>query len=310
MSDVVSEASSAPSLSDVDDDDDDRHRVVAGPASSARSSRGPPPLKPASSSRLTSPPPESKPSPDVLDHAVDFLKTRDGMDKMLKLMRYAAALTALATTNAKLSKLERYTALTRKFLRLGRFLGNAKELRDLSRTSRRLSRLGATATAGGDDIARQRHRASVTVNNLAIACQGVQLAYNLLEQGNWATRTRLVTNERWKRTFSVGANYAELAVCFFSAQLHALALRDLDRRAREIADAMEARRRVAAAAAAKVRRALVPLHATAFARCTPLLEDGLSVPAPRAFLSARHPSLSIPTRPDAPARRDASRLRD
>ena len=102
MSDVVSEASSAPSLSDVDDDDDDRHRVVAGPASSARSSRGPPPLKPASSSRLTSPPPESKPSPDVLDHAVDFLKTRDGMDKMLKLMRYAAALTALATTNAKL----------------------------------------------------------------------------------------------------------------------------------------------------------------------------------------------------------------
>jgi hypothetical protein len=170
--------------------------------------------------------------------------------------------------------------------------------------------LGATATAGGDDIARQRHRASVTVNNLAVACQGVQLAYNLLEQGNWATRTRLVTNERWKRTFSVGANYAELAVCFFSAQLHALALRDLDRRAREIADAMEARRRVAAAAAAKVRRALVPLHATAFARCTPLLEDGLSVPAPRAFLSARHPSVSIPTRPDAPARRDASLLRD
>ena len=56
---------------------------------------------------------------DELEHAVAFLKNRDGLDKSLKLMRYAAMLVAFGfdaggTTGGKLRKIDESTAVARK----------------------------------------------------------------------------------------------------------------------------------------------------------------------------------------------------
>ena len=80
---------------------------------------------------------------DELDHAVAFLKTRDGLDKSLKLLRYAAMLGAFGAdprgvAGSKLRHLDRSTATARKFLRLGKFLGNARDLRSHWRARERL----------------------------------------------------------------------------------------------------------------------------------------------------------------------------
>ena len=90
-------------------------------------------------------PPSSRGAADAdeLDHAVAFLKTRDGLDKSLKLMRYAAMLGAFGVdprgvAGSKLRDLDRSTAVARKFLRLGKFLGNA---RDLARALRARARV-------------------------------------------------------------------------------------------------------------------------------------------------------------------------
>ena len=80
--------------------------------------------------------PKSVPPPgDDLDHAVAFLKTRDGLDKALKLMRYAAMIGAgsllradpRSVTGAKLRGLDASTAVARKYLRLGKFLGRTAD---------------------------------------------------------------------------------------------------------------------------------------------------------------------------------------
>ena len=72
-------------------------------------------------------------SSDGLDHAVAFLKQRDGLDKLLKLTRYAAKLGAYnlllkdpaSVVGGKLKGLDASTSVTRKALRLGKFLGMA-----------------------------------------------------------------------------------------------------------------------------------------------------------------------------------------
>ena len=87
------------------------------------------------------------PTGDDLDHAVAFLKTRDGLDKALKLMRYAAMIGAgsllradpRSVTGAKLRGLDASTAVARKYLRLGKFLGNARDLRALLRSHQALT---------------------------------------------------------------------------------------------------------------------------------------------------------------------------
>jgi hypothetical protein len=154
---------------------------------------------------------------------VAFLKQRDGLDKMLKLMRYAAQLSAhhvllrdpTSVTGAKLRNLDASTSVTRKFIRLGKFLGNAKELRvllranvtivsasnsssrdanDVARSSSSSgggSGSGSAAAAAASAAARLGHAALLT-NRLGIACQSVQLLYNFLEQGNWAVKTGLI----------------------------------------------------------------------------------------------------------------------
>lgn len=140
---------------------------------------------------------------DALDHAVAFLKQRDGIDKMLKLMRYAVQLSAhkmllldpTSVTGAKLKHLDASTAVARKFVRLGKFLGNAKELRALLLANDALASARARGAVGDRPEsagARRLGRAALLTNRIGIACQGVQLVYNFLEQGNWAIKTGLI----------------------------------------------------------------------------------------------------------------------
>eukprot|EP00740_Mantoniella_antarctica_P001579 CAMPEP_0181349086 /NCGR_PEP_ID=MMETSP1106-20121128/535_1 /TAXON_ID=81844 /ORGANISM="Mantoniella antarctica, Strain SL-175" /LENGTH=261 /DNA_ID=CAMNT_0023461449 /DNA_START=243 /DNA_END=1024 /DNA_ORIENTATION=+ len=206
---------------------------------------------------------------DGLDHAVAFLKQRDGLDKMLKLMRYAAQLSAhhvllrdpTSVTGAKLRNLDASTSVTRKFIRLGKFLGNAKELRVLlhanvaivsaSNSSSRdandgarssSSSGGSTAAVAASAAARLGHAALLT-NRLGIACQSVQLLYNFLEQGNWAVKTGLIRNARRKEAIGRWANWTELLTYVFSVQLAYLELRECARFVEEVESELRLRNR-------------------------------------------------------------------
>eukprot|EP00271_Cylindrocystis_brebissonii_P006433 TRINITY_DN19229_c0_g1_i1.p1 TRINITY_DN19229_c0_g1~~TRINITY_DN19229_c0_g1_i1.p1 ORF type:complete len:255 (-),score=38.82 TRINITY_DN19229_c0_g1_i1:56-820(-) len=90
----------------------------------------------------------------VVDHAVLFLKKRDGIDKALKIARYtsklllATRLKGSTTEFAKsLKSFETSVGVSRKAFRLGKFLQNVSELRNKSPTSL-LSLLDILANAG------------------------------------------------------------------------------------------------------------------------------------------------------------------
>ena len=88
---------------------------------------------------------------DALDVAVTLLKRREGIDKTMKLARYALILavseaetrarrddSALASTSTAEfiragTALERSLGNARRALRLGKFLGNVADLRDVAR---------------------------------------------------------------------------------------------------------------------------------------------------------------------------------
>jgi len=93
------------------------------------------------------------PPSDLLARTDAYVKKRDGVDKLLKLMRYTAALAALGGQGAgggrgegggqgllgvelvvRLSRLESTLGTARKALRMGKFLGNAVSLRDACAT--------------------------------------------------------------------------------------------------------------------------------------------------------------------------------
>jgi hypothetical protein len=90
-------------------------------------------------------------SDSLLARTDAYVKKRDGVDKLLKLMRYTAALAALGGQSAggrreggqgllgvelvaRLSRLESTLGVARKALRMGKFLGNAVSLRDACTT--------------------------------------------------------------------------------------------------------------------------------------------------------------------------------
>ena len=188
--------------------------------------------------------PKSAPPPgDDLDHAVAFLKTRDGLDKALKLMRYAAMIGAgsllradpRSVTGAKLRGLDASTAVARKYLRLGKFLGNARDLRALLRSHQALTgRTNAVAAL----VARIESdspagRLALRANRLAIACQAAQLAYYFVEQFAWAKSVGLVRSPRLAAAVSRISAYAELLIYVSSLQITWDALRDASARAEE-----------------------------------------------------------------------------
>ena len=183
------------------------------------------------------------PTGDDLDHAVAFLKTRDGLDKALKLMRYAAMIGAgsllradpRSVTGAKLRGLDASTAVARKYLRLGKFLGNARDLRALLRSHQALTgRTNAVAAL----VARIESdspagRLALRANRLAIACQAAQLAYYFVEQFAWAKSVGLVRSPRVAAAVSRISVYAELLIYVSSLQITWDALRDASARAED-----------------------------------------------------------------------------
>ena len=176
---------------------------------------------------------------DELDHAVAFLKTRDGLDKSLKLLRYAAMLGAFGVdprgvAGSKLRDLDRSTATARKFLRLGKFLGNARDLRVHWRARERLiEKTPAGAVAAKvrrieetETRARDAHGNALRLNRLNIGCSGASLAYYFLEQFVWAKAVGLIRAPKTNARVARLANLAELGIYVFSLQMCWGELRD------------------------------------------------------------------------------------
>lgn len=178
------------------------------------------------------------PGGDELDHAVAFLKTRDGLDKALKLMRYASMIGSLhalrldprSVAGEKLRRLEGSTALTRKFLRLGKFLGNAQQLRALARAHASLASppSGTVARSVARIEGAAPARAALRLNRLAIGCQGAQLAYYFVEQFTFASKVGLVRGQKFRSRVATLANWSEMLIYVFSLQLAWIALRDAE----------------------------------------------------------------------------------
>ena len=155
----------------------------------------------------------SKRVPDALDVAVELLKRREGIDKTLKLIRYAAILVASETSSAssslttnfstRLTALERSIGDARRAYRLGKFLGNVAEIRDELRegSARGVSRWRSARTA-------------------TVACAALEGAYYFMEQGVWLSKSGVAMREkttrerlvRWSARFEV-CSYAFSVLC-------------------------------------------------------------------------------------------------
>ena len=168
---------------------------------------------------------------DALDHSVAFLKQRDGLDKTLKLMRYVSAIAAYniladdpsSVTGTKLRKLDKSTGITRKYLKLGKFLGNLKELRALLRAGEIASRQ-RIAPAGNRTPDAALASAAAFANRLNIASQLAQLVYNFAEQLNWAAKIGLIRDARRRRKIERWTSVAELATYVFTINVSMLTL--------------------------------------------------------------------------------------
>eukprot|EP01025_Chloroclados_australasicus_P027702 TRINITY_DN27432_c0_g1_i1.p1 TRINITY_DN27432_c0_g1~~TRINITY_DN27432_c0_g1_i1.p1 ORF type:complete len:127 (-),score=11.93 TRINITY_DN27432_c0_g1_i1:82-462(-) len=82
----------------------------------------------------------------VLTRTVALIAKRDGIDKVLKVIRYTAKL-LLATRgySQELKSLDSSLGTTRKALRLGKFLGNVQDLNALGRNATDLTAVLLTA---------------------------------------------------------------------------------------------------------------------------------------------------------------------
>ena len=158
-----------------------------------------------------------RPTPDALDVAVALLKKRDGVDKVLKLARYAAIFAvsevkrSLTVTPSESSRefvragtaFERSIGAARRVYRVGKFLGNVKDLRDAVRDAEAAGKRG-----------RERFLTA------AALCASLEGAYYFLEQGVWLSRAGVVMREksalarlvRWSARAEV-ASYAFSIAC-------------------------------------------------------------------------------------------------
>lgn len=125
---------------------------------------------------------------DALDVAVALLKRREGIDKTLKLVRYASIFAASEAKGAfgtesafaaSATALEKSIGNARRALRLGKFLGNAQELRDELRD----------AESRGVSVLKRWTSA-------AALCALLEGAYYFLEQGVWLSKAGAAMRER------------------------------------------------------------------------------------------------------------------
>ena len=128
---------------------------------------------------------------DALDVAVTLLKKREGIDKTLKLARYAALFAlgeakARARPSAESSEfvrattaLERSIGDARRAYRLGKFLGNVRDFRDEVREN---------------EGAGKRGRARWLT--AAAACAALEGAYYFIEQGVWLSKAGVAMRRR------------------------------------------------------------------------------------------------------------------
>lgn len=125
---------------------------------------------------------------DALDVAVALLKRRDGIDKTLKLVRYAAIFAASEARGAsndaspfvsRATALEKSLGDARRALRLGKFLGNVQEVRDAIR-------------------AHHSHRGSALARSTsAVAmCALLEGVYYFLEQGVWLNKAGVALRDK------------------------------------------------------------------------------------------------------------------
>ena len=75
----------------------------------------------------------------TIERVVAYLGKRDGIDKLLKLAKYATGLGAEVRPDGerRLRDLETALSLSRKAFRLGKFLGNLQKIRDLGERERK-----------------------------------------------------------------------------------------------------------------------------------------------------------------------------
>ena len=176
---------------------------------------------------------------DELEHAVAFLKNRDGLDKSLKLMRYAAMLVAFGfdaggTTGGKLRKIDESTAVARKFLRLGKFLQFVRPVRTLLKEKQTLASGDNVCVARLVSVIDDKNTETATavtqyarhINNLALGSAGASLLYYFLEQVVWSAKVGLIRSQRTKKKVAAVSNVSELATYVFSLQIAWRNLRD------------------------------------------------------------------------------------
>ncbi|XP_010905698.1 peroxisomal membrane protein 11-3 [Elaeis guineensis] len=147
---------------------------------------------------------------DFLLHLEAYLARRDGVDKLLKISRYAAKI-VLSTTlpsdslSPRLRAFESSVGLSHKAFRLGKFVHDVNALR---------------ATAGSPASA------DLLLAAAAAAAYGGEGLYFFLEQFVWLSKAGLIPSEYSRRLHKVGA-WAELVAHFGSVALKAKELRKI-----------------------------------------------------------------------------------
>jgi len=117
---------------------------------------------------------------------VAFLQKRDGIDKVLKIIRYAAKLACVSVLKdsdsdfaMQLRSFESSVGVTRKALKLGKWLADADKLRKLGRHQRLWA--------------------------LELVANGGEVVYLFLEQVQWLIKAGLVAKRFWPRVIKVSA---------------------------------------------------------------------------------------------------------
>ncbi|WOL15997.1 hypothetical protein Cni_G24779 [Canna indica] len=148
---------------------------------------------------------------DFLLHLEAYLARRDGVDKLLKISRYAAKILLAApyspipnTLAPRLKSFESSLGLSRKAFRLGKFVQDLNALR-------------AAAASGA---------LSPTDRLLAVVAYGGEGVYYFVEQFVWLAKAGLIPSEHSRRLQKISA-WTELIGYFGSVALKARELRNI-----------------------------------------------------------------------------------
>lgn len=144
----------------------------------------------------------------LLDHTVSFLNQKDGIDKVLKTVRYAAGLGALVVKDEddRLKKIDATLSTCRKALRLGKFLSNVKKLRDL----------------------KDKKDASDKLNlGLAVVFNCSESVYYFLDQIQFLVKAKVIKKSNGVKHIKKLATYAEIVSYASDSMIQLLSLRKI-----------------------------------------------------------------------------------